>query len=129
MNFPTVDGGKGDPTNTVGNPAQYLSISSKATDEEKTVAKEFFTDGLLTDAEVEAWVKTGQVPIVKAAQSKLASSPDAAFLKFVYDTTAQAPNFAQSWDQALSPARPRRCWTTSPSCSSCRSRPSSSRPT
>ena len=33
MNFPPVDGGKGDPSNTVGNPGQYLSISSKATDE------------------------------------------------------------------------------------------------
>ena len=32
MNFPPVEGGKGDPSNTVGNPGQYLSISSKATD-------------------------------------------------------------------------------------------------
>ena len=31
MNFPSVDGGKGDPKDTVGNPGQYLSISSKAT--------------------------------------------------------------------------------------------------
>ncbi len=33
MNFPPVDGGKGDPSDTVGNPGQYLSISSKATAE------------------------------------------------------------------------------------------------
>ena len=33
MNFPPVEGGKGDPTNTVGNPGQYMSISSKATPE------------------------------------------------------------------------------------------------
>ena len=32
-NFPTVPGGKGDPKNTVGNPANYFSISSKATEE------------------------------------------------------------------------------------------------
>jgi raffinose/stachyose/melibiose transport system substrate-binding protein len=104
-NFPTVPGGKGDPKNTVGNPANYFSISSKGTEEEKTVAKAYFTDGLFTDAEVDAYVNSGQVPVVKAAESKLASSPDAPFLQFVYNMTSQAPNFQQSWDQALSPAQ------------------------
>ena len=107
-NFPTVPGGKGDPKDAVGNPANYFSISSKATDEEKTVAKAYFTDGLLTDAEVDAYVKSGQVPVVKAAESKLASSPDAAFLQFVFNLTSQAPNFQQSWDQALSPEQVER---------------------
>ena len=107
-NFPTVPGGKGDPKDAVGNPANYFSISSKATDEEKTVAKAYFTDGLLTDAEVDAYVKSGQVPVVKAAESKLASSPDAAFLQFVFNLTSQAPNFQQSWDQALSPEQAER---------------------
>jgi raffinose/stachyose/melibiose transport system substrate-binding protein len=104
-NFPTVPGGKGDPKNTVGNPANYFSISSKGTDEEKTVAKAYFTDGLFTDAEIDAYVNSGQVPVVKAAESKLASSPDAAFLQFVFNMTKQAPNFQQSWDQALSPTQ------------------------
>jgi raffinose/stachyose/melibiose transport system substrate-binding protein len=104
-NFPTVPGGKGDPKNTVGNPANYFSISSKATDEEKTVAKAYFTDGQNTDAELDAFVKSGQVPIVKAAEPKLASSPDAPFLQFVFNLTKQAPNFQQSWDQALSPTQ------------------------
>jgi raffinose/stachyose/melibiose transport system substrate-binding protein len=104
-NFPTLSGGKGDPKNTVGNPANYFSISSKATDAEKTVAKAYFTDGLFTDAEIDAYVNSGQVPVVKAAESKLASSPDAAFLQFVFNMTKQAPNFQQSWDQALSPTQ------------------------
>ena len=42
MSFPPVDGGKGDPTDTVGNPGQYLSISAKATAAEKDTAKKFF---------------------------------------------------------------------------------------
>ena len=100
-----MPGGKGDPKNTVGNPANYFSISSKATDEEKTVAKAYFTDGLFTDAEIDAYVNSGQVPVVKAAESKLASSPDAAFLQFVFNMTKEAPNFQQSWDQALSPTQ------------------------
>ena len=68
MNFPPVDGGKGDPSNTVGNPGQYLSISSKATAEEKEIAKKFFATGVLDDAEVKAWVDTGGVPIVKGSR-------------------------------------------------------------
>lgn len=107
-NFPTLPGGKGDPKNTVGNPANYFSISSKATEEEKTVAKAYFADGLFTDAEVDAFIQSGQVPVVKAAEAKLASSADAPFQQFVFDMTSQAPNFQQSWDQALSPAQAER---------------------
>jgi raffinose/stachyose/melibiose transport system substrate-binding protein len=103
--FPTVPGGKGDPKNIVGNPTNYFSISSKATDEEKTVAKTYFTEGLFTDAVTDAFIQSGQVPIVKAAESKLASSPDAAFLQFVFSMVKEAPNFQQSWDQALSPSQ------------------------
>jgi len=103
LNFPPVDGGKGDPSNTVGNPAQYMSISSKASAEEKKIAKQFFTTGVLTDAEVKQWIGTGGVPVVQGADSLLASSKDADFLKFVYDTASKAKTFAQSWDQALSP--------------------------
>jgi raffinose/stachyose/melibiose transport system substrate-binding protein len=107
-NFPSVPGGKGDPKNSVGNPTNYFSISSKATEEEKTVAKAYFTDGLFTDAVVDAFISSGQVPVVKAAQPKLASSPDGPFQQFVYDMVDQAPNFQQSWDQALSPAQAER---------------------
>jgi raffinose/stachyose/melibiose transport system substrate-binding protein len=103
MNFPTISGGKGDPSDTVGNPGQYLSISSKASDAQKTIAKKFFQTGVLTDAEAQAWIKTGGVPIVKSAASQLSSSDDATFLKFVYDVSSKAKVFAQSWDQALSP--------------------------
>ncbi|GAA5080946.1 raffinose/stachyose/melibiose transport system substrate-binding protein [Thermocatellispora tengchongensis] len=103
LNFPPVDGGKGDPGNTVGNPAQYLSISSKATAQEKEIAKKFFATGLSTDQEIDDWIATGSVPIVKGIESKLAASKDAEWLKFVYDIASNAKTFGQSWDQALSP--------------------------
>jgi raffinose/stachyose/melibiose transport system substrate-binding protein len=103
MNFPTVAGGKGDPSDTVGNPGQYLSISSDASDGAKETAKDFFKNGVLTSTEAKAWIDTGGVPIVKSAASQLSSSPDAPFLKFVYDVSSKAKVFAQSWDQALSP--------------------------
>ncbi|WP_308249746.1 extracellular solute-binding protein [Sphaerisporangium fuscum] len=103
MNFPPVEGGKGDPSDTVGNPGQYLSISSKATPEQKEIAKKFFATGVLGDQEVKEWVDTGGVPIVKGADSAFAASKDADFLKFIYGIASNAKTFAQSWDQALSP--------------------------
>jgi raffinose/stachyose/melibiose transport system substrate-binding protein len=103
MNFPPIEGGKGDPSNTVGNPGQYYSISSKATAEQKETAKKFFQTAVLSDAEVKEWVEAGAVPIVKGTDAQLAGNKDADFLKFIYDTSANAKVFAQSWDQAMSP--------------------------
>jgi raffinose/stachyose/melibiose transport system substrate-binding protein len=105
MNFPGVEGGKGDPSDTTGNPAQYLSISSKASDAQKETAKKFFATGVLTDAEVQDWIGIGAVPVVKGIESKLASAKGADFLQFVYGVASKAKSFPQSWDQALSPTQ------------------------
>jgi raffinose/stachyose/melibiose transport system substrate-binding protein len=104
MNFPPVDGGKGDPSDTVGNPGQYLAISSKASDAEKEVAKKFFATEANSDATQQAWVGNGSVPVVKGVDSKFGNAQDAEWLKYIYDTASNAKVFAQSWDQALSPA-------------------------
>ncbi|MFG2074195.1 extracellular solute-binding protein [Nonomuraea maritima] len=103
MNFPPIDGGTGDPSNTVGNPGQYISISSKATPEQKEIAKKFFATELMGDQAVKEWVETGAVPIVNGADKQFTGSPDADFLNFAYGIAANAKTFAQSWDQALSP--------------------------
>jgi raffinose/stachyose/melibiose transport system substrate-binding protein len=105
MNFPAVTGGKGDPSDTVGNPAQYISISSKASAAQQAIALNFFKTGVLQDAEVKAWIQQdGAVPIVMSASSLLAAAPDHEFMQFIYDVSSKAAVFAQSWDQALSPA-------------------------
>lgn len=104
MNFPGIDGGTGDPTDTVGNPGQYLAISSKATDAQKEIAKKFFATQILSDAEVKDWVTNGAVPIVKGADANFTGTGgDTDFLKFIYKTSSTAKVFAQSWDQAMSP--------------------------
>jgi len=103
MTFPPVEGGKGDPSDTVGNPAQYLSISSKASAEQKKVAKDFFATGVLQDEEVQKWIDNGSVPIRLGTEKLLAASDSADFLKFTYDIASKAKVFGQSWDQALSP--------------------------
>jgi raffinose/stachyose/melibiose transport system substrate-binding protein len=103
MNFPAVDGGTGDPSDTLGNPAQYLSIYSKATQDQKEVAKKFFSTAILSDDEIKQWIGTGSVPIVQGTQKELNASKDGDFLEFVYQVSTNAKVFAQSWDQALSP--------------------------
>jgi raffinose/stachyose/melibiose transport system substrate-binding protein len=104
MNFPPVEPGKdkGDPTNTVGNPGQYYSINSKASDAEKETAKKFFAT-VLDDTEQQKWIGNGSVPLIQGADSKF-SGPDAEWLKFVYNIGSGAKTFSQSWDQAMSPS-------------------------
>jgi raffinose/stachyose/melibiose transport system substrate-binding protein len=102
MNFPPIEGGKGDPSNTVGNPGQYLSISSKASAEDKATAQKFFATTLVDDEEKAGWVKSGGVPVLKNSDS-LFTGDDAQFLKDMSSIAQNAKVFAQSWDQALSP--------------------------
>ncbi|MFE4544223.1 extracellular solute-binding protein [Arthrobacter sp. NPDC056727] len=103
--FPTVDGGKGDPANVVGNPSNFWSISSKATDEQKKAALAYVKDGMFTGADTDALIASGAVPVVNGIDSKLEASPDKDFLTFVYGLAKKAPSFTLSWDQALSPAQ------------------------
>ena len=103
MNFPGVDGGKGDPSDSVGNPAQYLSVSAKATDAEKATALNFFKTAVLDATEQKAWIESGNIPVVKGSDSLIGTGADADWLKFQYSLASGAKSFAQSWDQALSP--------------------------
>ncbi|MEU0911137.1 extracellular solute-binding protein [Streptomyces althioticus] len=103
MNFPAFEGGKGDLSNTVGNPAQYLSISAKASAEQKKIAKDFFATGILQEEEAKQWIGNGSVPIRLGTEKLLAASDNAEFLQFTYDIASKAKVFVQSWDQALSP--------------------------
>ena len=100
--FPSVPGGKGDPKNIVGNPANYWSISAKASEAEQAVAKSWLLDGQFTDTVVDAFINSGGVPVQKSAESKIANSENKAFLSYIYTMVTATPNFQQSWDQALS---------------------------
>ncbi|ALV41363.1 sugar ABC transporter substrate-binding protein [Pseudarthrobacter sulfonivorans] len=103
--FPTVEGGKGDPANIVGNPSNFWSVSSKATDSQKAAALEYIKKGMFTDADTQTLIDSGAVPVVTGIESKLDASPDKEFLNFAYGLAKDAPNFQLSWDQALSPAQ------------------------
>jgi raffinose/stachyose/melibiose transport system substrate-binding protein len=102
--FPAIEGGTGDPSTGVGNPASFVALSSQATEEQKAIARDYFANGLLTEADINGWVDSGAVPIVNGVDSKFAGKPDAAFQQFVYDSATQAASWVHSWDQALLPA-------------------------
>ncbi len=103
--FPTVEGGKGDPANIVGNPSNFWSVSSKATEGQKNAALNYIKDGMYTEQQSQTLVDSGGVPPVNGIESMLEASPDKDFLTFVYDMAKDAPNFQLSWDQALTPAQ------------------------
>lgn len=101
--FPTIDGGKGELTNLVGNPCNYLSISAAASDEEKEVAKAFLKDGAMSDQVAADLIASGSAPVIVGQEEALAASEDADYLQWVYSSIQEAPAFTQSWDQALQP--------------------------
>jgi raffinose/stachyose/melibiose transport system substrate-binding protein/xylobiose transport system substrate-binding protein len=100
--FPSVPGGTGDPRNVVGNPANFYSVSAGSKD--KPTAIRFLKEGMTSDAYVKGLISVGEVPPIKGLEPKLRSGPDAPYTTFVYSLASSAPDFTQSWDQALTPS-------------------------
>jgi xylobiose transport system substrate-binding protein len=95
--FPTVEAGKGDAANVVGNPTNYISVTTVAPQE--TAAE--FLKTTYSDSYVQGLIEKGEVPVTTNAEGLLAKAPDPAYAKFQYDLVAKASSFTQSWDQAL----------------------------
>lgn len=102
--FPTIADGKGDPTNIVGNPSNYWSVSAHADPKAQEIAQEYLKTQVMNDAYVDGLISEGLVPPVQGADAKLAKQENADYLKFAYGLVMNAPSFQLSWDQALSPA-------------------------
>lgn len=101
--FPTVDGGKGDASNIVGNVSGYFSVSSKASSGAQQTAINFLNKGIFDDAHVQRLLKNGQVPPIKGVSSQI-SGGTSTFLGNAADMIDKAKNFQMSWDQALTSA-------------------------
>ncbi len=101
--FPTIEGGAGELKNLVGNPCNYLSLSSAADDTSVEVAKAFLKDGAMSDQVATDLIASGSVPVIVGQDEALAASEDAEYLQWVYSSIQEAPAFTQSWDQALQP--------------------------
>lgn len=95
--FPSYEGGKGLAASVVGNPSNYLSVTTAA---DKATAFAFLKT-TYSDSYVKGLVDAGEVPVTVNAASALAQSPTPDYAQFQYDLVANAPTFTQSWDQAL----------------------------
>lgn len=99
-NFPSVQGGKGDPANLVGNTNNYYSVTRKAKYPD-AIAK--FLKLMYTDGFVKQQLAIGNLTTTTNTEKFLDSTDDPAYAKFQLDTVAKAPSFQVSWDQAYTP--------------------------
>ena len=71
MPFPSVEGGKGDPNDVVGNPSNYVSVTTAA----DAAAAGGFLKTLYSDDYVKGLVTIGEVPATTNAKDALAAGP------------------------------------------------------
>jgi raffinose/stachyose/melibiose transport system substrate-binding protein len=102
MVFPEVTGGKGDPANIAGNPANFWSVAADATPEQQQSVIDYINSEAYADTMVDSLIQGGLVPPCQGIEDKLAASDDADFLTQTYQLVQNAPNFQMSWDQVLS---------------------------
>jgi xylobiose transport system substrate-binding protein len=101
--FPTVEGGAGDPKAIVGNPTNYFSISKASKNVEASV--EFLKTQMASREYVDEWLSIGDVPATTGLDKQLDKAADPAFAKLVYEMVTEAPSFQLSWDQAIERAQ------------------------
>ncbi|MEV5387230.1 extracellular solute-binding protein [Streptomyces sp. NPDC052721] len=99
--FPTIPGGKGDPTDVVGNTNNFYSVLKK-TKHPEAVAE--FLKLMYSDEFVKAQMAIGNLPTTTNTPKFLDNSASPAYSRFQYDLVAKAKSFQLSWDQAFPPS-------------------------
>ena len=98
--FPSIPGGKGDPGNLVGNPANFVSVSASAQNIDTIAA---FLAQLSTDDYATALMKNSEIPATKTAADFVSHASNPAFARLQIDLVSRAPAFQLSWDLAVQP--------------------------
>jgi len=99
--FPGVEGGKGDPSDLVGNLSNYWSVSSDATPEAQECAIEYLNSGMYSDTIIDRMIENGMIPPVDGIEDKIEATGRQGVIA-QYDMIKAAANYQLSWDQALS---------------------------
>ncbi|WP_127842601.1 extracellular solute-binding protein [Actinomyces wuliandei] len=102
--FPSVEGGTGDLSSIVGNPANYWSVAASSSQEAQCTAIDYLNEELYNDDYIKALVTGGTIPAALDADDAIAASEHSEYLAYGYDMVRNAASFTQSWDQALSSA-------------------------
>ncbi|WP_431032761.1 ABC transporter substrate-binding protein [Streptomyces sp. P6-2-1] len=100
-NFPSVEGGKGDAANIVGNTNNFYSVTKKAAHPD-AIAK--FLELMYSDDFVKQQLAIGNLPTTTNTERFLDETDDPAYAKYQLDLVGKAPSFQLSWDQAYPPA-------------------------
>ncbi|MEW2492963.1 ABC transporter substrate-binding protein [Streptomyces nodosus] len=95
--FPTIDGGKGDPNNIVGNTNNFYSVLKKTKHPE---AVEKFLKLMYSDEFVKAQMSVGNLTTTANTEKFLDTAASPEYAHFQYDVVKKAPSFQLSWDQA-----------------------------
>ncbi len=101
--FPAVEGGAGDPSNIVGNPANFWSVSADASEAEQEAALSFLSEELYNDEYIDSLLEQGTLPPVKGIEDRIADAENSEFLEFNNTLVSEANHFQLSWDQAVAP--------------------------
>ncbi|MBO0595468.1 extracellular solute-binding protein [Nesterenkonia sp. E16_7] len=101
--FPTLEDGAGDPSNIVGNPANFWSVSADASEEEQQIAFDYISENLYNEETVTSMLEAGSLPPLSDIEDQIAETEDSDFLQFSSDLVGEANHFQLSWDQAVAP--------------------------
>lgn len=101
--FPTLEEGEGDPSNIVGNPANFWSVSADASEEEQQIATDYISENLYNEETVTTMLEAGSLPPLNDIEDQIAETEDAEFLEFSSELVGGANHFQLSWDQAVAP--------------------------
>ena len=99
--FPTVDGGKGDPANLVGNTNNFYSVLAE-TRYPDTVRD--FLKLMYSDEFVQQQVGIGNLPTTTNTGDFLDEATNPDYAKYQLSLVENAPSFQLSWDQAYPPS-------------------------
>ncbi|WP_300344425.1 extracellular solute-binding protein [Nesterenkonia sp.] len=101
--FPQLEDGAGDPSNIVGNPANFWSVSADASEEAQQVAFDYLSEHLYNDEAVDDMLNAGSLPPLNDVEDRIAGTEAEDFLTFANDLVGEANHFQLSWDQAVHP--------------------------
>ncbi|MFB8179137.1 extracellular solute-binding protein [Streptomyces sp. NPDC055966] len=99
--FPSVQGGKGDPKDVVGNTNNFYSVLKKTKHPDAVAA---FLKLMYSDEFVKAQLGIGNLPTTTNTANFLSTSASPDYSQFQFNLVKQAPSFQLSWDQAYPPA-------------------------
>lgn len=103
--FPVVEDGAGDPSNIVGNPANYWSVSASGSEDDQATVSDYLSEAVYDDEHLASLFAIGAVPPVAGLEDLIAEQDDPEFLDFTYGMVRDAAHFELSWDQAIPAAQ------------------------